>query len=95
MIMCWATSRPWFGRPGAGRRLRWGSRPGRAWRSSAGPGPWRRSKGATTWCRTTSRRSCLPALRHRVMLTPEAEIEGRSADELLTELIRSVEVPLR
>ena len=37
----------------------------------------------------------LPALRHRVMLTPEAEIEGRSPDELLTELIRSVEVPLR
>jgi len=29
------------------------------------------------------------------MLTPEAEIEGRSPDELLTELIRSVEVPLR
>ena len=25
----------------------------------------------------------LPALRHRVMLTPEAEIEGRSPDELL------------
>ena len=37
----------------------------------------------------------LPALRHRVMLTPEAEVEGRSADELLAELIRSVEVPLR
>jgi MoxR-like ATPase len=37
----------------------------------------------------------LPALRHRVMLTPEAEIEGRSPDLLLTELIRSVEVPLR
>jgi MoxR-like ATPase len=37
----------------------------------------------------------LPALRHRVMLTPEAEIEGRSPDDLLTELIRSVEVPLR
>jgi MoxR-like ATPase len=37
----------------------------------------------------------LPALRHRVLLTPEAEVEGRSADELLTELIRSVEVPLR
>jgi MoxR-like ATPase len=37
----------------------------------------------------------LPALRHRVMLTPEAEVEGRSSDELLTELIRSVEVPLR
>jgi len=37
----------------------------------------------------------LPALRHRVILTPEAEVEGRSPDELLTELIRSVEVPLR
>jgi MoxR-like ATPase len=37
----------------------------------------------------------LPALRHRVLLTPEAEVEGRSSDELLTELIRSVEVPLR
>jgi MoxR-like ATPase len=36
----------------------------------------------------------LPALRHRVLLTPEAEVEGRSSDELLTELIRSVEVPL-
>jgi MoxR-like ATPase len=29
------------------------------------------------------------------MLTPEAEVEGRSPDELLNELIRSVEVPLR
>lgn len=33
------------------------------------------------------------ALRHRVMLTPEAEVEGQGADDLLTELIRSVEVP--
>jgi MoxR-like ATPase len=37
----------------------------------------------------------LPALRHRVMLTPEAEVEGRGPDELLGELIRAVEVPLR
>lgn len=37
----------------------------------------------------------IPALRHRVMLTPEAEVEGQSADLLLTELVRSVEVPLR
>jgi MoxR-like ATPase len=35
----------------------------------------------------------LPALRHRVILTAEAEVEGRSVDELLTELIRSVDVP--
>jgi MoxR-like ATPase len=35
----------------------------------------------------------LPALRHRVALTAEAEVEGRKVDDLLTELIRSVEVP--
>jgi MoxR-like ATPase len=35
----------------------------------------------------------LPALRHRVALTAEAEVEGRQVDEVLGELIRSVEVP--
>lgn len=35
----------------------------------------------------------LPALRHRVILTAEAEVDGRRVDELLTELVRSVEVP--
>jgi MoxR-like ATPase len=33
------------------------------------------------------------ALRHRVMLTPEAEVEGQGVDDLLAELVRSVEVP--
>ena len=35
----------------------------------------------------------LPALRHRVSLTAEAEVEGHKVDAVLTELIRSVEVP--
>jgi MoxR-like ATPase len=35
----------------------------------------------------------LPALRHRVSLTAEAEVEGQNVDDLLRELIRSVEVP--
>lgn len=35
----------------------------------------------------------LPALRHRVILSAEAEVEGQQVDELLTELIRSLEVP--
>jgi len=35
----------------------------------------------------------IPALRHRVVLSAESEVEGHSADELLTELIRTVEVP--
>ncbi len=35
----------------------------------------------------------LPVLRHRVILSAEAEVEGHSADELLTDVIASVEVP--
>ncbi len=35
----------------------------------------------------------LQTLRHRVCLSPEAEIEGRSVDEILTALVRSIEVP--
>lgn len=35
----------------------------------------------------------LPALRHRVILSAEAEVEGRRTDELLQEIVRAVEVP--
>ena len=35
----------------------------------------------------------MPVLRHRVILSAEAEVEGRSVDELLAEVIGSVEVP--
>ncbi|MDZ4779761.1 MAG: MoxR family ATPase [Planctomycetia bacterium] len=35
----------------------------------------------------------LPALRHRVILTAEAEVEGRKVDEVLMELMRTIEVP--
>ncbi len=35
----------------------------------------------------------LPALRHRVILTAEAEVEGHDVDDLLSQLIRTVEVP--
>lgn len=35
----------------------------------------------------------LPTLRHRVVLAAEAEIEGQQTDTLLTQLVRSVEVP--
>lgn len=35
----------------------------------------------------------LQALRHRVSLTADAEVEGRKVDDILTELIRTVEVP--
>lgn len=35
----------------------------------------------------------LPALRHRMILSAEAEVEGHSVNEVLTDLIRSIEVP--
>ncbi len=35
----------------------------------------------------------LPVLRHRVILSAEAEVEGHTVDELLGEVIQSVEVP--
>ncbi len=35
----------------------------------------------------------IPALRHRVILTAEAEVEGHEVDALLADLVRSVEVP--
>ena len=35
----------------------------------------------------------LPALRHRVVLKPEAELEGFDADRILTELLAAVPVP--
>jgi MoxR-like ATPase len=37
--------------------------------------------------------AALPVLRHRVMMKPEAELEGLDSDRVLTEIIGSVEVP--
>jgi MoxR-like ATPase len=34
-----------------------------------------------------------PVLRHRLVLTPEKEMEGTSADDVIAEIIRSIEVP--
>lgn len=35
----------------------------------------------------------LPVLRHRVQLTAEAEVEGQDVDQILSDLIRTIEVP--
>jgi MoxR-like ATPase len=35
----------------------------------------------------------IPALRHRVMLTAEAEVEGNTVDNELTQLLKSIDVP--
>jgi MoxR-like ATPase len=39
------------------------------------------------------KRMALPALRHRITLSPEMGIEGRHADELLASILDSVEAP--
>ena len=68
------------------------------------PGSWllRRMQGARTLAAFNGRdyavpddvvELALPAMRHRVILSAEAEVEGHGVDELLGELIRSVEVP--
>ena len=35
----------------------------------------------------------LPVLRHRVMLTPEAEVEGMTADERISALLQTLPAP--
>jgi MoxR-like ATPase len=35
----------------------------------------------------------VPVMRHRIILTPEKEMEGISADELISEIIAKIEVP--
>jgi MoxR-like ATPase len=59
-------------------------------------------QGARTWAAFQGRdyavpddvvQIALPALRHRVILTAEAEVEGQTADQILGEVLRSIEVP--
>ena len=35
----------------------------------------------------------IPVLRHRVLLTADAEVEGRTSDQELTNLLESLEAP--
>ena len=39
------------------------------------------------------KRAVLPVLRHRVILKPEAELEGFDADRVLTDVVAAVPVP--
>ena len=35
----------------------------------------------------------VPVIRHRIILTPEKEMEGFSADELINDIISKIDVP--
>jgi MoxR-like ATPase len=37
--------------------------------------------------------AALPVLRHRLVLKPEADLEGVTADQVLQDIIRSIEIP--
>jgi MoxR-like ATPase len=37
--------------------------------------------------------AALPILRHRVLLKPEAELEGLTSDQIIQDLLRTVETP--
>jgi MoxR-like ATPase len=39
------------------------------------------------------KRMVLPVLRHRMLLSPELELEGRTADSVLEQLIEQVDAP--
>ncbi len=39
------------------------------------------------------KRMALPVLRHRLILTPEAELQGQTPDRILSEILGAVEVP--
>ena len=39
------------------------------------------------------KQAALPILRHRLVLKPEADLEGMTADQVVREIVRSVEVP--
>ncbi|HRG79588.1 MAG TPA: magnesium chelatase, partial [Cyclobacteriaceae bacterium] len=37
--------------------------------------------------------TALPVLRHRIILSPEKEMEGVSADEVVKQIVDKIEVP--
>lgn len=39
------------------------------------------------------KQAAAPILRHRMVLKPEADLEGMTADQVVREIVRSVEVP--
>jgi MoxR-like ATPase len=41
------------------------------------------------------KRAVLPALRHRILLKPEAELEGFDSDRVLSDVVAAVAVPRR
>ena len=39
------------------------------------------------------KQSVLPVLRHRIVVKPEADLEGLTPDQVLQDVLRAVEVP--
>jgi MoxR-like ATPase len=39
------------------------------------------------------KRAALPVLRHRIVLTPEADLDGLTADQVITDVLAAIDVP--
>ena len=94
----WSATSPIMSSPGPRdprgarpRRRRFPARRGACW-----PAPRARARrwtGATMSSPTTSRRSRPAVLRHRVLLSAAAEIEGRPVEGVIERLIQEIEAP--
>ena len=86
----WST---WSARPGRRRTWRAASRRAarRCWPPAPGPAP--RIDGRDYVIPDDVKALALPTLRHRVILSPAAEIDGRQADQVIAGLIEQVEAP--
>ncbi len=83
----------WSARPGRRPTCRAAPRPAAppSWRSPAAPAP--RWTPRDYVIPDDVKALALPVLRHRVILSPAAEIEGRRADEVIAGLVERAAAP--
>lgn len=90
---CWATSSTWSPRPGTPRLCNWASRRAALTALLAASRSWAWLSGRNYVTPDDVKAMAPATLRHRVMLRPEAELEGASADGVLDGILASVPVP--
>ena len=88
-----ATFLRWRGAPANGRRLLLGASPRAALSMMLVAQAVAAFDGRDYLVPDDVKRAVPPVLRHRVMLKPEAELEGFDADRVLTDVIAAVPVP--
>ena len=90
---CWPTSSPSCGRPGSRRRWRSACRPGAATSLLHAAKAWAWLAGRDYVTPDEVKAVAKPTLRHRLLLRPELELEGVTADGVLDGILATVPVP--